>query len=214
MKTIQVCIGLFMLAVVPFGCSDDDMVDDAIPNSEETGVFLAEDLIIFNLEGENNLLNLEKDALETLLGQTDDPDEIANLEEQIDEIEMDLAANNEDIESFEEIILQAQEAQDVVFIRIPPRPPLPGPCGTANCPPKFENLNVIIFIRPLLELSASLNNNNQEPLGEFGALETYQDGPFQSVSFESSNQSSNFAILELNFQIENVQESITVEGTF
>ncbi|WP_299432922.1 hypothetical protein [uncultured Aquimarina sp.] len=212
MKTIKV-FALICCFLAVCSCTEDD--DDIIVlNSEDTGVFLAEDLIIFNLQGENNLLNLEKDALETLLGQTDNPDEIASLQEQIAEIEMNLASNNDDIASFEGIILQAQEDQGIVFIRIPPRPPLPGPCGTANCPPKFENLNVIIFIRPLLELSASLNNNNQEPLGVFGELEIYQDGPFQSVSFESSNQSSNFAILELNFQIENVQESITVEGTF
>ncbi|WP_378181319.1 hypothetical protein [Aquimarina sp. SS2-1] len=214
MKTIQVCIALFMIAAVPFGCSDDDRVDNPVPNSEETGVFLAEDLIIFNLEGENNILNLQKDTLEELIAQTDDPDEIAGLEEQIAEIEISIASNNEDIVSFEEIIAQAQEDQGVTFIRIPPRPPLPGPCGTANCPPKFESLNVIIFIRPLLELSASLNSDNQESLGEFGELEAYQDGPFQSVRFESFGQSSSFAILELNFQIGNDQESITVEGTF
>ncbi|MFD2563928.1 hypothetical protein [Aquimarina rubra] len=212
MKTIKV-FALICSFLAVYSCAEDD--DNTIVlNSEDTGVFLAEDLIIFNLQGENNLLNLEKDALETLLGQTDDPDEIASLEEQIAEIEMNLTSNNEDIASFEGIIAQAQEDEGIVFIRIPPRPPLPGPCGTANCPPKFENLNTIIFIRTLLELSASLNNNNQEPLGAFGDLETYQDGPFQSISFESFNQSSNSAILELNFQIENLQESITVEGTF
>lgn len=176
-------------------CGDGDKETEGL-SAEDTGVFLMEDLVIRNLE----IKNVE---LDRRIRDTEDPKEIEELQEQVD-------VNNKEINMLEEVIKSF--GVDEVFLRIPPLPPLPGPCGSGNCPMAFGNLEVIIFLRDIeINTIALTDAESQKPIGSFESTEI--EG-FQGVSFMGKEGFEGNAFLQANFKGDGFEENLNLSVTF
>ncbi|WP_299245918.1 hypothetical protein [uncultured Aquimarina sp.] len=185
MKTIQVCIGLFMLAVVPFGCSDDDMVVDIdVPDAEETGTFLEQDLHLLYLSRQDDLIVEEIASVEEDLAN--DPGN-QDLEAQLEELEVRRETNTEQINflngQIEEIVGDLAIRPRVP--RLPPLPPPPLPCncqGSLN----FTELVQVLIAGNTEGFSVTVFSENQEVIAEFGNLTEFEDTGLQVVSINNT----------------------------
>ncbi|WP_299223045.1 hypothetical protein [uncultured Aquimarina sp.] len=136
MKTIQVCIGLFMLAVVPFGCSDDDLeieVIEEIANGETVLELQFED---YALGVEEIGLNQRKEELLIILENDPQNDNALG--------ELEIVNNRL---SFIEERGGMIEARLVGFGLgpIPPLPPCFDPGPDNNCPILLNVVNKILI---------------------------------------------------------------------
>ncbi|WP_298314027.1 hypothetical protein [uncultured Aquimarina sp.] len=181
MKTIQVCIGLFMLAIVPFGCSDDDMVIDIdVPDAEETGTFLEQDLHVLYLSRQDDLIAAEIASVEEeLANDPDNQDFLAQLEE----LEARRETNTEQINFLN---AQIEEALSDVAIRprvprLPPVPPPPLPCSCDDAI-NLSELNQVLLVGNPEGFSVTIFSDNQEVIAEFGNLSEFEDTGLQVIS--------------------------------
>ncbi|MGY3791633.1 hypothetical protein [uncultured Aquimarina sp.] len=181
MKTIQVCIAMFMLAAVPFGCSDDDAIDDIkIPDAEETGIFLEQDLHVLYLLRQDDLI--EEQIISVMTDLENDPNN-EDLQAQLEELENQREVNTEQIDFLNS---QIEEALSDVSLRprvprLGPFPPPPLPC---DCQ---DPLNFTALMKVLLEgnpegLSVVVFSENQEVLAEFGNIQNFEDTSFIETS--------------------------------
>jgi len=181
MKTIQVCIGLFMLATIPFGCSEDDAVADIIvPDAEETGTFLEQDLHLLYLRRQYDLIAEDIAVVEEeLANDPDNQDFLAQLEE--------LEANRE-MNTQQIIFLNAQieevlsnQAVRPKVPRLGPLPPPPMPC-TCFSPLDLTRLQEVLLIGNTEGFSATVFSENQEVIEEFGNISEFEDTGIPVIS--------------------------------
>ncbi|WP_299313192.1 hypothetical protein [uncultured Aquimarina sp.] len=183
MKTIQVCIGLFMLAAVPFGCSDDDLVSDVdVPDAEETGTFLEQDLHVLYLSRQDDLIVEEITSIEEeLAGDPDNQD----LQAQLEELESRRETNTEQINFLNG---QIEEALSDIAIRpraprLPPLPPPPSPCSCFTNV-EFSRLQQILLAGNAEGFAVTVFSENQEVIAEFGNLMDFEDTALQVISLD------------------------------
>lgn len=185
MKTIQVCIAMIMLAAVPFGCSDDDAIDDIkIPDAEETGIFLEQDLHLLHLSRQDDLI--AEQIVSVMTDLENDPNN-EDLQAQLEELENQREGNTEQINF---LSAQINEALEDVSIRpkvprlpLPPPPPLPCNCFTDL---EFSNLQQVLLAGNAEAFSVVVFSENQEVLAEFGNIQEFEDTGLQSISIDGN----------------------------
>ncbi|SEL25132.1 hypothetical protein SAMN04487910_2158 [Aquimarina amphilecti] len=213
MKTIQVCIGLFMLAVVPFGCSDDDIVDDiVVPDAEETGTFLEQDLHVLYLSRQDDLIAEEIASVEEEL--VNDPDN-QDLQGQLEELQERREANTEQINflngQIEEIVGDLAVRPRVP--RLPPVPPPPLPC-TCFTDVEFSRLEQILLAGNAEGFAVTVFTENQEVIAEFGNLTDFEDTGLQVISLNEAIDFQGNVVIQISKFFEPIGDITTysIEG--
>ncbi|WP_299258385.1 hypothetical protein [uncultured Aquimarina sp.] len=213
MKTIQVCIGLFMLAAVPFGCSDDDLVSDVdVPDAEETGTFLEQDLHVLYLSRQDDLIVEEITSIEEeLAGDPDNQD----LQAQLEELESRRETNTEQINFLNGQIDSALE--NVAFRgRVPRLPPIPPPPSPCSC---FTNLDFTRLQEVLVAgndegFAVTVFTENQEVIAEFGNISDFEDTGLSVISINDAIDFQGNVTIQITKFFEPVGDIITysIEG--
>ncbi|MBW1296178.1 hypothetical protein [Aquimarina litoralis] len=210
MKTIQVCIAMIMLAAVPFGCSDDDAIDDIkIPDAEETGIFLEQDLHLLHLSRQDDLIAEEIASLEEELAN--DPNN-QGLQAQLEQLQENREINTERINFLN---AQTDEALSDVSIRprvprLPPVPPPPLPC-TCLSNLDFNTLQQLLLAgnEEAEVFSGTVFAENQEVIAEFGNLQEFEDTGLLSISIEGNIDFQGEVILQITKFFPPVNDVIT-----
>lgn len=182
MKTIQVCIGLFMLAMVPFGCSEDDLASETIPEIASGETILELQLEDYAIGVEEILLSQRKEELLIIL--ENDP--------QNDNALGELESVNSRLMVIEERNLIIEER--IVGFGLGPIPPLP-PCFDPgpenNCPILLGNVNTFLIEQNLQDFRFQIINPETEEvilvLEEFNESELNEnllESPFITEGIE------------------------------
>ncbi len=185
-----------MLAVVPFGCSDDDIVDDiVVPDAEETGTFLEQDLHVLYLSRQDDLIAEDIASIEEEL--VNDPDN-QDLQGQLEELEGRREANTEQInflnEQIEEIVGDLSIRPRVP--RLPPIPPPPSPCSCFDSL-DFTRLQEVLLAGNADGFSVTVFTENQEVIAEFGNLTEFEDTGLQVLSLNNTIDFQGTVIIQI-----------------
>ena len=143
MKTIQVCIGLFLMAVVPFSCSDDDIGIEPEPIDEiASGETVLElQLEAYALDVDTAILNQRREELLVILEEDPDND---NASGELEDIDDQLSIVGERLGVVTEMI---------AGFGLGPIP-IPPPCKPLpdfNCPFIFGNFNKLLIGRQVID---------------------------------------------------------------
>ncbi len=214
MKTIKVCIGLFMLAVSPFGCSDDDntVPDIVIPSAEETGTFLEQDLHLLYLNQEDDLIAEDISSVEEELANDPNNDD---LQAQLEELEVTRATNTEQINFLNEQIASIFNQENLLG-RVPRLGPLPPPPSPCNCldPIDLTKLKEVLLAGNAEGFSVTVFTENEEVIAEFGNISDYEDTGLQVISLDEAIDFQGDVIIQITKFFEPAEGVISyfVEG--
>ncbi|MHA7055831.1 hypothetical protein ACWGOQ_0001325 [Aquimarina sp. M1] len=208
MKTIQVCIWLCVLAAVPYGCSDDDGVDDIIiPDAEETGTFLEQDLHLLYLSRQDDLIVEEITSVEQELAN--DPDN-QDLQAQLEELEANRDTNTEQINFLNGQIEDAL-SNTAIRPRVPRLPPVPPPPLPCSCEDRinFTELLSVLIAGNGEGFNVTIFSENQEVLAEFGDLSDFEDTGLQVISINNTINFQGNVSIQISKYFEPIGDVVT-----
>ncbi len=183
MKTIKV-LALICSFLVIWSCGDDDGDDIIIPDAEETGTFLEQDLHLLFLSRQDDLIAEEIASVEEDLAN--DPDN-QDLQMQLEELESTRETNTEQIN-----FLNGQIGDIVSDLEVRPRvprlgplPPPPSPCSCFS-PLDLTRLQEVLLAGNTEGFSVTVFSENQEVIAEFGNLSDFENTGLQVISINDA----------------------------
>jgi len=183
MKTIKV-FALLCSFLAIWSCGDDDVDDIIIPDAEETGTFLEQDIHLLYLSRQDDEIATEIASVEEEL--VNDPDNL-DLQGQLEELEGRRETNTAQINflngQIDETVGNAAIRPRVP--RLPPVPPPPLPC-TCFTDLDFTRLQQIILAGNTEGFSVTVFSENQEVIAEFGNLSEFEDTGLQMLSIDNA----------------------------
>ncbi|MDH7448363.1 hypothetical protein [Aquimarina sp. 2201CG14-23] len=206
MKTIKV-LATLLFFVALLGCSDDDVDDIVIPDAEETGIFLEQDLHLLYLSRQDDLIAADIASVEEDLAN--DPNN-QDLQAQLAELEERRNTNTAQITFLNG---QIDEGLENIGIRprvprLPPVPPPPLPC---SCEDRinFSQLIQVLLLGNSEGFAVTVFSENQEVLAEFGNLTDFEDTGLQVISIGDTIDFQGNVTIQITKFFEPINDNVT-----